>query len=84
MGLNSEYRDDVLYAEDAFEPQDVDEQEDHELILDPQSWEDWHSEDLLNMWMSLRTYLQDRGMSNTLLTTASFNNFCEFVRFFSM
>ena len=84
MGLNNEYRDDILYSEDAFEPQEVDESDDHELILDPQSWEDWHSEDLLNMWMSIRTYLQDRGMNNTLLKTANFNNFCEFVRFFSL
>jgi hypothetical protein len=83
MGLNSEYRDDLLYSEDAFEPQEVSDQDDQEFVLDPQSWEDWHSEDLLNMWMSLQTYLQDRGMSNTLLNEASFNNFCEFVRFFS-
>lgn len=82
MGFNNEYRDDALFDADAYD-ETYDEQEDHELELNPQEWHDWHSEDVLNMWMSLRQYLEDNHMSSTLLNKATFHNFAEFVRIFS-
>lgn len=87
MGLNNEYRDDasLMYQDDdGFDvpPQD-DQDDDGELILDPESWHDWHSEDLLNMWMGMKAYLEDRYMDQTIMNKATFHNFCEFVRFFS-
>jgi hypothetical protein len=83
MGFNNEYRDDALFDADAAYDETYDEQEDHDLVLDPSEWHDWHSEDVLNMWMSLRQYLEDNHMSNTLMNKATFHNFAEFVRIFS-
>ena len=77
MGINSEYGYDAFNAEDA---RDDDDQDDNELILDPETWHDWHSENLLDMWMSLRQYLQDNHMSNTIMNHATFHSFCEYVR----
>ncbi|NBX49100.1 hypothetical protein EBT25_03990 [bacterium] len=82
MGINNEYRDDALVFEN-----DPDYEEDcpadNELILSPEDWHDWHSEHVLNMWMSLRQYLEDNHMNNTLMNKATFHNFAEFVRIFS-
>jgi hypothetical protein len=77
MGINNEYGYDAFQNEDAL---DDDQQDDDELILDPQAWHDWHSEHMLNMWMSLRQYLQDNHMSSTLMNHATFHSFCEYVR----
>ena len=82
MGINNEYRDDALINGDDID-ETYDEQEDHELILRPTDWHDWHSEDVLNMWMSLRQYLEDNHLNSTLMNRASFHNFAEFVRQFS-
>jgi hypothetical protein len=82
MGINNEYRDDALFGGDDLDEQ-YDENEDHEIVLAPQDWHDWHSEDVLNMWMSLRQYLEDNHLNSTLLNRASFHNFAEFVRQFS-
>ena len=82
MGLNNEYRDDaIVYDDDADYEDDL--PEDNELLLGPEDWHDWHSEHVLNMWMSLRQYLEDNHMNNTLMNKATFHNFAEFVRIFS-
>lgn len=77
MGINNEYGYDAFNAEDAY---DDDMMDDETLNLDPQSFHDWHSEHVLNMWMSLRQYLEDNHMSNKLMTQATFHKFAEFVR----
>ena len=82
MGINNEYRDDAFNGVDDLDDA-YDEQEDHEIVLGPQDWHDWHSEDVLNMWMSLRQYLEDNHLNSTLLNKASFHDFAEFVRQFS-
>ena len=82
MGINNEYRDDALFGGNDMD-ETYDEQEDRELVLGPQDWHDWHSEDVLNMWMSLRQYIEDNNLNSTLLNNASFHNFAEFVRQFS-
>jgi hypothetical protein len=82
MGINNEYRDDALFGGNDMD-ETYDEQEDRELVLGPQDWHDWHSEDVLNMWMSLRQYLEDNNLNSTLMNKASFHNFAEFVRQFS-
>lgn len=82
MGINNEYRDDAIINGDDVD-EAYDEQEDRELILSPTDWHDWHSEDVLNMWMSLRQYLEDNHLNSTLMNNASFNDFAEFVRQFS-
>ena len=84
MGINNEYHDDSVFSNDpdAFD-ETYDEQDDRELVLTPSDWHDWHSEDVLNMWMSLKQYLEDTHMNNSLLNKASFHDFAEFVREFS-
>jgi hypothetical protein len=82
MGINNEYRDDAVFVGEEVE-EAYDEQEDRELVLDPSDWHDWHSEDVLNMWMSLRQYLEDNHLTSTLMNNASFHDFAEFVRQFS-
>jgi hypothetical protein len=82
MGINNEYRDDAFVGGDDPDEQ-YDEYDDHEVVLAPQDWHDWHSEDILNMWMSLRQYLEDNHLNSTLMNKASFHNFAEFVRQFS-
>jgi hypothetical protein len=76
MGVNNEYAYDALRAEDAH---DDDIQEDDEVVLDPQSWQDWNSEHILNMWMSLQAYLEDNHISNSILNKATFPLFVQFV-----
>jgi len=82
MGVNNEYSDNALFNGDDVD-EAYDEQEDHEIMLSPTDWHDWHSEDVLNMWMSLRQYLEDNHLNSTLMKDASFHDFAEFVRQFS-
>ena len=77
MGLHNEYGGDVFEYEDA---RDEEEQEEQEFELDEEAWQDWYSEHLLNMWMSLRQYIEDNSMQHILLTTATFPMFVEFVQ----
>ena len=80
MGINNEYSIDAFTYTDAHD-EDFDEFEDDGL--EPEDWNDWNSEHLLNMWMSLRQYLDDNHASSSLLNNASFHDFAEFVRTFS-
>jgi len=71
MGFNEYAQDSIFYGEDAIED---DTQDDGSMEpLDPETWQDWHSEDLLNMWMSIRQYKEERYICDL----ATFNSFCE-------
>jgi hypothetical protein len=76
MGVNNEYSYDAFQGEEAY---DEDVQDDGEIVLDTESWQDWNSEHLLNMWMSLRQYIEDNGISSSILNRATFPKFVEFV-----
>lgn len=80
MGRNNEYADDALLGSDMLYSDDEIEED---FLLEPEEWHDWHSEHLLNMWMSLRQYLEDNYMNNLLMDRATFHDFAEFVRRFS-
>lgn len=80
MGLRNEYSYDAFVGEDVIEEQDEDEGEEP---LDPESWEIWYSDHLLNMWMSLRTYLEDNSINNSVMQKATYNDFLQFVHDFS-
>ena len=80
MGRNNEYADDAVF-ESVMLGSDDDSVD--EFFLEPEEWHDWHSEHVLNMWMSLRQYLEDNYMNNLLMDRASFHDFAEFVRQFS-
>ena len=73
MGRNNDYAEDVN-TEDAFS----EDQEDEESIeLDPETWQDWNSEHLLNMYMGLIDYCQTQGLQ--FMAHISFNDFCHFI-----
>lgn len=77
---SSDFIDDYTYNDYS------DEEEEFETTpeqLDIQNWTDWYSNDLLNMWMGLRAYREDSGLSHALMSMANFSDFCEFVYNFS-
>ena len=80
MGINNEYGDDAFFYTDVTED---DDDLDYEEEFTPQDWHDWNSEHLLNMWFSLRQYIDDNHLSSTFMRDATFHNFVEFVRMFS-
>jgi len=59
---------------------------DEENELDPpcnrplefQDWITWYSDDLMNLWLSIKTYREDTGNVDNLLNNMDWNDFCEF------
>lgn len=80
MGLRNEYSYDAFTGDEVIEEQDDDVQDEP---LDAESWEIWNSEHLLNMWMGLRSYLEDTGINNTVMQKATYNDFLQFIHDFS-
>lgn len=80
MGRGNEYSYDAFAGEDVIEEQEEETGEDH---LDPESWEMWHSEHLLNMWMGIRAYLQDNSLNSTIIPNATYHDFLQFIHEFS-
>lgn len=76
MGLNNDYADYVNTEEEEFD-QTEDQDDDDNIDLDPEAWQDWNSEHLLNMYMSLREYCDTQGLQYMRLI--SFNDFCNFI-----
>jgi len=76
MGFNEYARDSVMYGDDV----DLDAEYDYDEPdpLSPEDWQDWHSQHLLNMWMSLEEYRQDRYIKARMMQHATFNSFCEY------
>lgn len=65
--------DDVVYTEN-----EQDQEDDNDpIVLDPESWHDWNSEHLLNMYMSLVEYCETQGL--TFMKNVPFNDFCHFI-----
>ena len=69
--------------ENAYNDYSDDDEYEEPQPLDIQNWMDWYSNDLLNMWMGLRTYREDTYLTSSLMGEATFNDFCEFVYRFS-
>lgn len=42
-------------------------------------WSEWYSDDLLNMWMLLRRYLDDNGLGTRILRDATLSDFSRFI-----
>lgn len=76
MGQNNDYADDVN-QEDAFYATEDQEDDDTTAELDPESWQDWNSEHLLNMYMSLVDYCETQGLQ--FMKSITFNEFCHFI-----
>jgi hypothetical protein len=81
MGFNEYAQDSMLYGEEAeLDPMYEEESQDP---LGPEDWQDWNSEHLLNMWMSLEEYRQSNYIKSELMQFATFNSFCEYAWRFS-
>ena len=75
MGLNNDYAYEVNTEDlDPIEDQDDDNES---VDLDPESWQDWNSQHLLNMYMNLKEYCDTQGLQ--FMNNVSFNNFCNFI-----
>jgi hypothetical protein len=76
MGQFNDYSNDINQEDidDPTEDQDVDDGP-HEL--DPESWHDWNSEHLLNMYLSMVEYCQTQGLN--FMQGVTFNDFCHFI-----
>lgn len=74
MGLNDEYSRDAYLAEDV----GVDDTSDEDCYFDEftqEDWEDWYSEELLDMWMPVRESYE----SQYLQPPITFNIFCDII-----
>lgn len=81
MSTRTEFKDDVvLFVRDPHDIDDLVDDSQDEVFdvkeLDPESWQDWNSEQLLDVYMSLVELFED-GYTNK---TVPFNAFCEFIR----
>ena len=71
MGFNEYAKDSIFY----YHEYDYDEEdEEPEELLDPESWQDWHSEVLLDGYMTIRDHFE----SQYLRAPMSFNQYCEY------
>ena len=48
------------------------------VIMNIEDWEVWYSRDLMNMWFSLKSYVQDAGVSSFVMPFATYSKFVEF------
>lgn len=76
MGLNNDYADDLNQEDAPYATEDQDD-DDSRTELDPESWQDWNSQHLLNMYMSLVEYCDTQGLQ--FMKTVTFNDFCHFI-----
>lgn len=84
MSTRTEFTDDViLFTRDPFDIEDTRGHSQDEVFsvseLDPESWEDWHSEKLLNVYLGLIEFCEEVSSVN-FMSGISFNQFCEFIR----
>lgn len=75
----SEYKEEVNFLETDLSSED----DEVPIEYDQEEWHDLNSEHLLNMWLSLQSYLETYYLRRTYLEKATFNDFCEFVYKFS-
>lgn len=72
MGFHNDYAGEVNQEDLPNETSDDEVQE----PLDPQTWQDWNSEHLLNMYLSLVDYCDVQGLTFMRgVTFSQFNNF---------
>jgi hypothetical protein len=65
--------DEIELAYDS--PVDSDDPTQHEEAMSIEDWQDWNSEELLNLWMSIVQYHEEWYLP----LRKTFNEFCEFV-----
>jgi hypothetical protein len=72
MGLNDEYSRDAFQGENY--AYDSDDQEE-DIDLSPEDWQDLNSQELLNAWLSIREYLDQHYIN----TTAKYPDFVNLI-----
>ena len=63
-----------LFSDDDNNEEDVP----RNLPMEFDDWITWYSDDLMNLWSSIKTYREDSGISSFFLDHMDWNNFCEF------
>lgn len=66
--MDEEY---VLFGEFSSDDDSIDD----DIELDQEEWQDWNSEELLNLWMTIVEYHENWYLP----LNRNFNQFCEFV-----
>ena len=72
MGINDEYSRDAYQYEQSWDSDDSDE---FDLQVDPEDWQAIYSEELLNAWMTIRVWHEDRYLP----LQVTYNSFTGFV-----
>jgi hypothetical protein len=72
MGINDEYSRDAYNYDLAYDSDDGYESPD---LLDPEDWQDWYSEELLDAWTRIKEY-QD---TNYIKINSKYPKFVEFI-----
>ena len=72
MGINDEYSRDAYQYEQSWDSDDSDE---FDLQVDPEDWQAIYSEELLNAWMTIRVWHEDRYLP----LQVTYNSFIGFV-----
>lgn len=75
MGFNEYAEDSWIYGDSYDYDDQMEEYEPYEF--DEETWQDWHSEDLLNMWMSICEYRENLYIRDKCLQNATYSSFCE-------
>jgi hypothetical protein len=79
MGINDEYSRDAYLPENTLglggDEADTDEPD----LLHPEDWQDWHSEELLDLWFSMHNFSEDNF--HTLLHRARYPDWVQFVMY---
>jgi hypothetical protein len=72
MGINDEYSRDAYNYDLAY---DSDGSDEFDTELHPEDWQDMYSQELLDGWMKIRDYMEERYLE----TRAQFPNFVDLV-----
>lgn len=77
----------VYEATEGFEVYESDEEREYAINtqrpLHVEDWSVYYSDELLNMWLNMRQYLQNTGLSTRILRNAELSDFIEFCYMFS-
>lgn len=79
----SQYVEEARTTETHLSDSDEDDTLPRNRPLEYDDWITWYSDDLMNLWMSMKTYREDTGNEFYLLDKMQWPDFCEFCYKFS-
>ena len=79
----SQYVEEARVTETHISDSDEDDTLPRNRPLEYDDWITWYSDDLMNLWMSMKTYREDTGNEFNLLDKMQWTDFCEFCYKFS-